>query len=298
MNPALASLGLPPDARVLVTHLDDVGMNLGTVDAWEACHAAGGLSSASVMMPCPWAPEALARAPKLGNPDLGVHLTITCEWESYRWGPFGPGRRNLLSDESGYFPKDAREHFRITAAPEARRAVAEEIRAQLDAALERWPDVTHVDSHMFALLYPPNLEMYVDLAKEYKLPCMLPGSVEAWRPWTGSDEDAEAMARAVRPALDAGIPLFDRVVGVPLSDPPPDRKAATEALIRDCVSGLNFLFLHANADTPELRGIAADWRERRGDLEVFSNPGLRSFIEAEGVRLMGMRELRDLMRSA
>ena len=104
------------------------------------------------------------------------------------------------------------------------------------------------------------------------------------------------MAAAVGPAREAGIPLFDRVLGLPLEDSPEDRKATARELIAGSVPGLNFLYLHANADTRELRAFAGDAEQRIGDLEVFTDPELKDFIEGEEIRLIGMRMLRDLMR--
>jgi len=296
MNPVVQRMGLPQDSRLLVIHLDDVGMCLGSNRAWETVHEAGIVSSASLMMPCPWAPEALLRARKLEDPDLGVHLTLTCEWKTYRWGPFASKSRGTLCDSNGYLPRTEKEHFRITSSPEGRRAVEDELRAQLDGALASGVDITHVDSHMLTALYPPNLEIYLKLALEYRLPAMMPGTPEAWRPWCRDDDEAAELTTAIQPALDAGMPLFDRVTGLPLENPPKDRRSAAAELIRSCVPGLNFIFLHAAADSPELRAIAGDWRGRVGDLEIFSQPDLRAVIEEEGIQLVGMKALRDIMR--
>jgi hypothetical protein len=248
------------------------------------------------MMPCPWAPDALLRARNLENPDLGVHLTLTCEWETYRWGPYGPGSRDSLCGSDNYLPRTEEEHYRITASPEGHNAVETELRAQLEGALASGIDITHLDSHMLTALYPPNLEIYLKLALEYRLPAMIPGTPEAWRPWSSDDVEAAELTAAVKPAMDAGMPLFDRVCGVPLDNPPTDRMEAAAELIRSCVPGLNFIFLHAAADSPELRTIARDWRGRVGDLGIFSMPYLGTVIQKEGVQLVGMKALRDVMR--
>lgn len=301
-NPAVRALGYPEEARLLVTHLDDVGMNPGANTAWESTLRAGALASASVMMPCPAAHDALSLAGRLAaektHPDLGVHLTLTCEWDVHRWGSYNPALNQLLSDSEGFLPRTEGVHESATATPAGRKAVEDELHAQIDGALARYTDITHLDSHMFALLYPPNLEIYIRLALEYRLPCMLGGSVEAWRDWCGTEEQARGMAQAVSPLRDAGMPLFDRIAGMPLENPPRDRPAAARNLIQNSVPGLNFLFLHANDDTREIREIAGDWEARKGDMDVFSDPELKNFIEGEGIHLVGMRELRNLWRSA
>ena len=297
MNPVLSALGHLPDARLLVVHLDDVGMNAGANSAWEAVHRAGTVSSASVMMPCPAAQAALGMWDRLAEegtePDVGVHLTVTCEWESYRWGALNPQLGLILNQSDGGMPRTAEEHGRLVT---SRESVYWELRHQIDAARGNGRDLTHIDSHMFALLYPPRLEVYMQLALEYRLPCMLPGTVDAWRPWCGDDGEAADLTAAVEPVRTAGMPLFDRVCGVPLENPPEDRPAAVRQLVRDSVPGLNFLFLHANEATDEVKGFADDWPARQGDMDVFSDPDLRLFIEDEGIVLVGMRELREVWR--
>ncbi len=299
-NPVLAALGYSPDTRLLVIHLDDVGMNSGTLSAWEAVLRAGGITSASVMMPCPDADDALDLAGRLQNQglpvDMGVHLTLTCEWEKRLWGTRSPALAPLLTDSRGALPRNMREHLEITSNPESRAAVEKELRTQIEEALSGFSDLTHIDNHLFTLLYPPNLETYMNLALEYRLPCLLPGSPEAWRPWCGSDEEAEVLNAAVEPVRAAGMPLFDSIFGSPLEDPPADRAGAVRQLIRESVPGLNFLFLHANEATDEVKSFVWDWKERQGDMEVFSDPSLRNFAGTEGIILIGMKELRNLWR--
>ena len=295
-NPFLAALGLPPDARVLVIHLDDVGSGLGPNVAWEALHRAGALTSAAVMMPCSWAPDALKRYGRMEGADLGVHLTLTCEWDAYRWGPFGPGKRSPLVDGEGFLPKTTREHLELTAGADGRAAAASEMRAQIEGALDAGVDVSHVDAHMFTAFHPANVDAYLSLAKEYRVPAMLPGTEAAWAEWS-SPEEARRAAEALRPLREAGrTPLFDRLMGLS-RDLPADQLNRAKECVRGCVPGLNYLFFHASEDTPEIRAYAADWECRVGDFAAMADASLRDAIRDEGVVPMGMRELRDAMRS-
>src|SRR5688572_29591178 len=72
--------------------------NLGAVQAFRE----GILTQASVMVPCPWFGEAARWATEHAIP-VGVHLTLTSEWEFYRWGPLTAGRS--LVGEDGRLPK-------------------------------------------------------------------------------------------------------------------------------------------------------------------------------------------------
>ena len=80
-------LGYPRDSRLLIIHADDLAVahseDAASFDALDQ-HA---VTSASIMVPCPWLTEVAAYAKAHPDADLGLHLTLTAEWKSYRWGP-------------------------------------------------------------------------------------------------------------------------------------------------------------------------------------------------------------------
>ena len=80
-------LGFPKGAKVIILHVDDAGMsyesNEGAIQAIEK----GVANSVSVMMPCPWVPGFVQYLKQHPTVDAGLHLTLTSEWDRYRWGP-------------------------------------------------------------------------------------------------------------------------------------------------------------------------------------------------------------------
>ena len=227
--------------------------------------------------------------------DLGVHLTLNSEWETYRWGPLSPaGPRSGLRDGEGFFPRE-REAVG-EADPEA---VAVELAAQLDAALAAGVDVTHLDAHMFAALQPRLLPAYLALARERRLPAL------AWRPGPATPSLAEgnAVAAAVEAWAAEGFPVADHVAYLPLgasagwrSDHPADwrqkRWEEAKAIFDAFPPGLTHFLIHPACDDPELRGLARDWRARVADYELFRSGRPREYLRGLGVEVIGYRELR------
>src|SRR5689334_8557163 len=172
MNPALEKLGYGPEDRVVIIHADDIGMCEATLPALTELCDFGLVSSAAVMVPCPWFPAVAALCRAHPEIDMGVHLTVNSEWESYRWGPISTrDPATGLLDGDGYFhgwPP-------ATLAQAQPAAVAAEMRAQVARAQAAGIEPTHVDSHMGTVLRPPFLADYGAVAEEQRLPLLFVG---------------------------------------------------------------------------------------------------------------------------
>jgi predicted glycoside hydrolase/deacetylase ChbG (UPF0249 family) len=293
MNPFLHRLGFSSGDRVAIIHADDFGMCQATLQAIDDLFCAGLVSSAAVMVPCPWFLAATEYCRRVTDADIGVHTTLTSEWSGYRWGPLSTRDTSSgLLDREGFFPHGTNELW-DQAEP---RAVALEIRAQLDQALMSGVDVTHIDSHMGAVFDMKFIGSYLRLAEEYGLPAMLPRvSVEGLRARKLADDQIEAML-AQQDLMEAnGIPLVDAIVGMPL-DRYANRIDEAKHLLGSLPPGLTHFILHPAMDTPELRHIAPDWQARVADYEAFSSAELRQYVRGQGIHVIGYREVRDSMR--
>lgn len=295
MNPALKKLGFGEQDRVVIIHTDDIGMCQSTITAYEHLLDFGLVSSASTMVPCPWFSAVVRFCRTHDGVDMGVHLTLNSEWETYRWGPISTrDRASGLLDEQGYFFSHPRETVQ-----QARPAdVATELRAQLERALTAGIDVTHIDSHMLAATMPPFLQSYIDLALAYRLPLALLRASSAFLVQFGLNADQQEHYMRVAGELEErGIPLFDAVMLLPL-DGTTDHIARTKALVDALQPGLTYLVLHPAVDTPELRACAPDWPSRVANYEALSSLEVRDYIRQVGVQVIGYRPLRDLVRTS
>ncbi|PWS37115.1 hypothetical protein DFH01_09590 [Falsiroseomonas bella] len=299
MSPTLRLLGLPTDARVVILHADDVGMCHGSNQAFLDLARAGRIDCGSVMVPCPWFPEIAREAAADPSLDLGVHLTLTSEWYGYRWGPVAVrSAASGLLDADGYFHRDCLS-LRRAVDP---LAAEEEMRAQLDRALAAGMDVTHLDTHMGAALLPELLPATLRIAREHRLPLLLPRDLPSYLGVLRLGEvDPGPYAEAVAELDAAGLPVIDRFAmtpGVSLAE----TEAAYDRLVTPDTAGLTYVALHPNR--PEdigdiLRGhprAQVHWRTE--ELRLFGNGFCDAAIAREGVRRMGMRRLRDLHRAA
>jgi predicted glycoside hydrolase/deacetylase ChbG (UPF0249 family) len=275
--PSLAErLGYPADAKLLILNCDDLGMchaaNRGVYEALR-----GGLgTSASLMVPCPWARGAVA---DYRGDDVGVHLTVNAEFDLYRWGPIT--HAPSLLDGDGGFPRTVTDVWDHADLDEVRR----ECRAQVERAILWGFDVSHLDAHMGTLQIKAEFfDVYLDLAMEFSLPLRLSGP--STEPLIGFP------FRSL--AAEGGVVFPDELIFV---NGVGSRSTLLEQIPK-LQPGVTEAYLHPALDTEELRDLAPDASDRADDHKLLvEDVDLRDVLERAEVTLIGYRPLRDLMRS-
>ncbi|MGQ0830102.1 MAG: polysaccharide deacetylase family protein [Microthrixaceae bacterium] len=269
-------LGYRPEERVLIINCDDLGSchaaNLGVYDALRD----GVATSATLMVPCPWARDAASR---YRGDDVGVHLTLNAEHDRYRWGPIT--HAPSLLDGDGGFPRTVGDVWDHADLDEVRR----ELRAQIERAILWGFDVSHLDSHMGTLqLRPEFFDVYLDLAVEFALPVRLSGA--------SSERSIGFPFR--RLAAEEGILFPDHFVHVRGVG----SRSTIEKVIGELRPGVTEVYVHPAVDTPELRDVAGDWSARVDDHHlVTGDETLRGALDRAGVHRVGYRSIRDLQRA-
>ena len=295
MSELSEKLGFGPDERVAIVHADDIGMCHAANEGAFAALRDGPATCGSLMVPCPWFQDAVDRAAQAPGIDLGVHLTLTAEWPHYRWGPVA-GRRAVpsLLDDQGYLPRTIFE-VAARAKPEE---VAIELRAQVEMALAAGIDVTHVDTHMGTCFLPPFVDLYADVAEEFRVPAFAPRPDEATMRAAGLQEVPPAIQAAFERLEAHGFPLLDGFDQDSLGFEPGTGAAHNRSRLEKLTPGIHYLICHPAAGGPELEAITPDSAHQR-DFEAGYYGGApgRDALAAAGVRTLGMRPLRDLLRA-
>jgi predicted glycoside hydrolase/deacetylase ChbG (UPF0249 family) len=269
-------LGYAPHDRLLIINCDDLGSSYAAnVACYEALRV-GLATSASLMVPCPWAREAASR---YRGEDVGVHLTLNAEYDLYRWGPITHGPS--LLDGDGGFPRTIEDVWDHADLDEVRR----ELRAQVERAIFWGFDVSHLDSHMGTLQQRPEFfDIYLELAVDFGLPLRLSGA---------SSERAIGFPFR-RLAAEEGVVFPDHFVvirGI-------GSRRQLERVVLDLRPGVTEVYVHPAIDTAELRALAPDWPGRVDDHDLVVHDGqLRTMLDRGGVRLIGYRQLRELQRA-
>jgi predicted glycoside hydrolase/deacetylase ChbG (UPF0249 family) len=284
MPPTLAErLGFDPTDRVAIVHADDIGMcHAANEGAFEAL-ANGPATCGSIMVPCPWFREAADHARVHPELDLGVHLTLNCEWDHYRWGPVA-GRSAVpsLLDDQGFLPRTTLEVAQ-RARPEE---VAIELRAQVQRALDAGIDVTHLDSHMGTCFFPPFIDIYADLAREFDLP------IFAAQPDLAALEKRGmgGLAKVLEPLLGFDAESLDFAHG--------EGEVHNRARLAGLGSGVHYLICHPARGGEELDAVCPEHAHQRDfERSFYGGDAGHKALEDEGIRTLGMRALRELMRS-
>jgi predicted glycoside hydrolase/deacetylase ChbG (UPF0249 family) len=277
-------LGYPASSKLVILHADDLAFSHSVnVASFEALDR-GDVSSASIMVPTPWITEVATYARTHPNADLGLHLTITSEWETYRWGSVESADKvRSLLDSTGTFPREVS----VVAAKAKPLEVEREMRAQIDRAIALGIRPTHVDSHMGAHFSTPELfAIYVKVAREYRLPFLaLRGDRRAPPPPPLSDRDV----------------LLDTVL-IAGPEVPRDRwKEFYLKAIADLKPGLTEIIVHLGRDDAELQAVTVNhepygsaWRQR--DSDVMTSAEFKKVLKDNGVILVTWRELQKLVQ--
>ncbi|MEZ6063598.1 MAG: polysaccharide deacetylase family protein [Planctomycetaceae bacterium] len=275
--------------RQLIIHADDAGMshsvNVATIEALET----GIVTSASIMVPCPWFSEFAEYAKNHPEYDYGIHLTLNAEWNHYRWGPVtSRDKVPSLIDENGYLWDNVAQ----VAANVRAEEVETELRAQIDRAKAFGVPLSHLDTHMGALVSRPDLvEVYARLGIDYNLPILF---IRKLDDATAAQYPAmkEAADQIVRTLDASGLPVLDSLSQFYGGDTHEQRTASYYESLKNLKPGVSELIIHCGIDNEELRAITNSSARRDGDRRIFTSDEMRSFLSEQKIGLLTWKQFR------
>jgi len=298
-------LGYPKGSRVLILHVDDMGMSFDSNEGGIAALTKGVSTSCSVMMPCPWVPGFVHWLKNNPNIDAGLHLTLTSEWKDYRWGPVA-GKNNvpgLVDNEGDLWPSVEAVIIHATA-----DEVEKEIRAQLERARAMGFEPTHLDTHMGTLFGTPAFtERYIKVGIENHIPIMLPGGhdVLIQKQMHFPDAFVQQIRQAGKTLWEAGLPVLDDLENNSYDWKIPDdiknddaklqvfKTQKYIAAIKSLKPGVTMMIMHCTATTEVFKHISDSGPVRRGDMLAMLDPAFKKALHDERIILTTWRELKE-----
>lgn len=283
-------LGFSTIDKVLIVNGDDVAVsrssNAAAIEAMEH----GLMTSGTIMVPSSWFPQIAAYSKINPKADFGIHITLTSEWEYYRWGPISD-KVDVphLVDSQGYLWNTVKLFYKHATPEEAEF----EARAQIKMAYQAGIDITHLDSHMWTLTSDPEYyEMYFKLAKEFDLPVRMPSQAVLEADGFGYLRAKMATAGILSPDfLFFARRLKDETV-----------KNCWIRLLNSLQTGVTEVYIHVALPTAEMQAMTGEqeqinWRVRAMEYELFTHdPEIRMLLQNHRIKLIGYRALRDLQR--
>ncbi|HVN56695.1 MAG TPA: polysaccharide deacetylase family protein [Bacteroidales bacterium] len=280
-------LGYPHDAKLLLIHADDMGLSHSVNTAVIKAFDCGGITSGSIMVPCPWAREIEKYVKDHPTLDVGIHLTMTAEWENYKWGGISPSDQiPSLLDREGDFYATVEDLGKVAKGEEARK----ELKAQIEKAIAAGVHPTHLDTHMGSVLANPALvKVYLELSAEYGLPVLFPRAYVAMLP------------PDVGKTFGNSVFLLDNLFMIDRSMIRGNWIDPYKAAIENLKPGLNQIIVHLGTDNDEMKAICSGhddygsaWRQK--DLDMVTSKEFSDLLKKNKVVLVTWKQIRDVMK--
>ena len=265
-------------AQRLLVRADDIGSAHAANVAIIKSYTDGIARSAELMIVAPWTPEAVKMLKDNPGFDVGLHITLTSEWENIKWRPLT--HCPSLTDEDGYFlpftfPNPAHPGKSMMERKESIKLseVEAELRAQIELTKQMIPTVTHLSGHMGWAMVSPEISALADrLADEYHLPF-----------FDGNPAVGQKYGLA-------GMP-------VPWGLSPNEREAGFINALDKLEKGKTYLYVeHPAVGGEEMKAFGHKGYEnvsedRQGVMDMFTNPAIREIIQKKGIELVSYGDL-------
>lgn len=282
--------GQQPEAKkLLIINADDFGMCNSFNIATRELLLAGDISSTSIMVPCPWFPEAAEFSRNNPEIGLGIHLTLTSEWNGMKWKPVTTDKDvSSLVDSLGYFYSNHAD-FIQNANPEHARI---ELENQIKIALAAGLTPNHLNDHMgiVSMMGEEMIKIALELSEKYNLPYRLTNNVNYGFVGGMPDVTKKGLLYADKKYKESGFLQIDYIATNSFSkikgQTYEEYKAKVIEYLRTVQNGITEYFIHPSIESEEIKAISPDWEQRVFEYRVFSDPDVKKVIQEEGIELV------------
>lgn len=286
--------------KYLIINADDFGMCGSANEAIMDLFLSGRIRSSTVMLPCEASMEAVRFSIEHPEFAIGVHLTMTNEWDSHNWKPLTSGKS--LIDERGYMWKSTK----LVEKNADLKELEAEMRAQIDLAHKLGMKPSHLDNHMGSLYGNQTgrfsmLAMTMRVCGEYGYPFRLftktaKEMCPRGTPWA---------VYKIAPVFTSLLAKINRVVlpdyllfpdwGEPgLKDSYEKYRERMLYLWTHIPDGITETFVHPTKESDEIKAITGSWRDRVWEYRLMKDPETEKYLNAHGVELISYRDLLNL----
>jgi predicted glycoside hydrolase/deacetylase ChbG (UPF0249 family) len=282
-------LGYPAGKKVIMLHADDAGMCDEANIATKKYLLDGHIQSAAAMPPCPDFEDMIEWAKEHPDIDVGLHLTLTSEWKTYRWPSVAPVEEVPgLIDEEGNLWRSVEAVVQNATVEE----VAKEVRAQIEKSIAMGYRPDHIDTHMGTLYGSPEFaKAYLEIAMEYGIPAnaidMSDSAVVAYYRQVGypiTDELIEFMDAYT-------LPKVDNFTSAPNAKTYEEKVQVFKDLIKSLRPGLTEIIFHPSVPSENLKNITGSWQQRNWEAEMFADPDMIQFFKDEEIIFTNWKEI-------
>jgi hopanoid biosynthesis associated protein HpnK len=284
--------GHRPGAKAVIINGDDLGLSAEVNAGILRAHREGILNSASLMVAEAARDDAARAAKEFPGLDVGLHLVV-CRGRSVlppsEIAPIvdGEGRfaDNPVASGLNYFFNRS-IHAKLTA----------ECRAQIETHLKLVGYLNHIDGHLNFHVHPALADIMLELAAEYKVPCIrLPREPAFTTLAIARDHMARKLVESVifrslsrrtrKKAARKGIRSTDWVFGLHQSG------HLTEKYLLGIISrlrpGLTEIYFHPAMD---VGGTPPDANAQR-EVEILTSPRVREALSSRAIAMTTFAEL-------
>lgn len=284
-------LGYSKEDKLLIIHGDDVGVSHSQNKATFEALKSGLVTSTSMMVPSAWSAEVGVMAKEIPDADIGIHITLTNEWNNYNWPPkAGKSVVPGLTNEKGFMYPDC-PPVTANASPEE---VELEIRAQIKGANEMGITPTHLDSHMGCIFYgrPEYLRSYLKIAQELKIPAMVNNQI-----MEGIIKPNKAFFEGIN--LE-NIPVIDEIIMANPEDYESGMEEFYTKQLTNLKPGVHVMLIHLAFEDEEMNAVTAGHESyhapwRQADFDFFTNEKAKELIQKNNIKLITWKEIGKIL---